>query len=205
MDKNEWKKRIIERNDMTTHLVHLTKPAEDGMKACDVLIEILKDKKLIGSGKYGFIVGDIKAVCFQDTPIYSLTQNIYYEQKLRKSNKNLKIRYLGWGLLFEKDFIFNNGGRPVIYDKTNDAKRYLPEDEWWRIVNLDLSDENKFIDWSHEREWRVPDELEFQLKDISVIVPNCKAYKLIIKKCSDEGIDLIKDTNGVINIGQIFC
>ena len=49
-------------------------------------------------------------------------------------------------------------GRPVIYDKTISAKKYLPENEWWRIVNLDLSDEDRFIDWTHEREWRVPND-----------------------------------------------
>ena len=30
MNKDEWKKRIAERNDMTTYLAHLTKPLDPG-------------------------------------------------------------------------------------------------------------------------------------------------------------------------------
>ncbi len=66
--------------------------------------------------------------------------------------------------MFDKTYIYKKGGRPVIYDKTEEAKKYLTEDKWWRIVNLDLSDSNNIIDWTHEREWRVLNELTFELK-----------------------------------------
>lgn len=208
MDSKEWRKKIAERSDMTTSLVHLTKASEiDGEKveADDVLVKILKDLKLIGSTtESGFIVGDRRAVCFQESPLYSLTQNIYYEQKLFKENKLSKKRYLGLGIMFKKPFIYNKGGRPVIYDKTSEAKNYLPSNQWWRIVNYDLSDKNNIIDWTHEREWRVPDDLEFKLKDISIVVPNSKAYKIIIKKCSDVGIDLVNEVKSIINLADLF-
>lgn len=204
MNKNEWKKRIAERNDMTTYLAHLTKPLDDEIEVYEVLLKILKDRKLEGSGEKGFIVGNTKAVCLQESPLYSLTQNIYYEQKLRKSEKVKKIRYLGFGLLFEKSFVFRNNGRPVIYDKTQEAKAYLPSSQWWRIVNLDLSNDDIIIDWTHEREWRVPNELKFQLKDVSVLVPNKKAYKKMIKICKEENIDLINEVRGIINLQDLL-
>lgn len=204
MNKDEWKKRIAERNDMTTYLAHLTKPSEDGTSVQKVLLKILKDKKLEGSGEKGFIVGNMKAVCLQESPLYSLTQNIYYEQKLRKGEKTKKIRYLGFGLLFEKSFVFRNNGRPVIYDKTQEAKDYLPSNQWWRIVNLDLGNDDIIIDWTHEREWRVPNELKFELKDISVLVPNKNAYKYMIKICKKEGIDLINEVRGIINLQDLL-
>ena len=50
--------------------------------------------------------------------------------------------------------------RPVIYDDPNIAKQYLKSNEYWRIVNLNLSNDNNFIDWSHEREWRLDGSLE---------------------------------------------
>ncbi|RII33461.1 DUF2971 domain-containing protein [Clostridium chromiireducens] len=199
MDLKEWEKRIAERNDITTHLIHLTKPYENGE------IKILKEKKLIGSStESGFVVGDKKAVCFQESPLYSLTQNIYFEQKLREEEKSKKIRYVGCGLLFKKTFVYKNQGRPVIYDKTEEAKKYLPKDQWWKIVNLNLGDENKIIDWSHEREWRVPDELEFELSDVSIIVPSSGGFKKIIEDCKNEGIDLINDVRTIINLADLF-
>lgn len=36
-----------------------------------------------------------------------------------------------FGLRFSKDFIFKNGGRAVIYNKTDDAKKHLPISEYW--------------------------------------------------------------------------
>ncbi|MFR9240507.1 MAG: DUF2971 domain-containing protein [Clostridium baratii] len=204
----EWKKKIAERNDITGHLIHLTKGKEledEKFSSIEILVKILQDKKLIGSTtESGFIVGDKSAVCFQESPIYSLTQNIYYEQKLFKEAKLKKKRYVGVGLMFTKPYIYKKGGRPVIYDKTLEAKRYLPEDQWWRIVNYDLSDENNIIDWTHEREWRVPVDLEFELSDVSVVVPNEKAFKVIIKQCNNVGIDLVNEVKSIINLFDLF-
>ena len=208
MKLEEWKKKIAERNDITGYLIHLTKGKEienEKFNVFEILIKILKDKKLIGSTtESGFIVGDKRAVCFQESPIYSLSQNIYYEQKLFKEEKLKKKRYVGVGLMFTKPYIYKKGGRPVIYDKTTEAKKYLPKDQWWRIVNYDLSDENNIIDWTYEREWRVEGELEFELSDINVIVPNYKVFKKIIKECNDVGIDLVKEVKSIINLGDLF-
>ena len=162
-------------------------------------------KKLNGNTtESGFIVGNKSAVCFQESPIYSLSQNIYYEQKLFKDGKLKKRRYFGLGIMFTKPYIYKKGGRPVIYDKTVEAKKYLPRDQWWRIVNYDLSDENNIIDWTHEREWRVAGDLEFELSDISVVVPNDRAFKIIIKECNKVGIDLINEVKSIINLGDLF-
>lgn len=206
MNLKEWKRKIAERNDMTSYLIHLTKnSSENSMSTVQVLVKILSERKLTGSTtESGFVVGDIKAVCLQECPLYSLTQNIFYEQKLRENNELKKIRYLGFGIMFEKMYLYNKGARPVIYDKTVEAKSYLPKEQWWRIVNLDLSNENKIIDWTHEREWRIPNELEFELKDISVIVPNYKAFRAIISMCSKVGIDLTKEVKSIINLGDLF-
>ncbi len=42
--KEDWKKRIAERNDMSTSLIHLTK-GNSLLSTIDVLYNILKDKK----------------------------------------------------------------------------------------------------------------------------------------------------------------
>jgi hypothetical protein len=202
---DDWKARIAQRSDLTLGLVHLTRDQGD-TKAIDVLLNILEAKKLRGSDtSSGFIVGNTRAVCFQEAPLYSLAQNIYTEQEYRKKNNAAKVRYLGFGLVISKRFAYGKGGRPVIYDRTADAKIYLPKSEWWRIVNFDLGNKDAIIDWSHEREWRIPGDLEFHLSDVAIIVPNAKAYQKFAEKCEDrKGGSILSSVNGIVQLGMVF-
>lgn len=203
--EENWKARIAQRNDITSGLVHLTRK-QGKVNGLDILFKILVEKKLIASDTTsGFIVGSNRAVCLQEAPIYSLAQNIYTEQEYRKQNSNTKLRYSGFGLQFNKRFIYEKRGRPVIYDKTQDAKSYLPPSEWWRIVNFDLSDENAIIDWSHEREWRVPNDLTFSLSDVSIILPNKKSYQSFVDKCEENNAqEILSSVNGIVQLGMVF-
>lgn len=200
-----WKARIAQRSDMTTGLIHLTR---DHCKtsALDILLKILTERKLVGSSTdTGFIVGNRRAVCFQEAPIYSLAQNVYTEQEYRKQNKTAKKRYGGFGLQFYKPFVYKKGGRPVIYDQTKVAKEYLPDNQWWRIVNFDLSSDDTIIDWSHEREWRVPGDLNFKLSDVAVILPNHQSYKKFIEKCHEKHEEkILSSVNGIVHLGMVF-
>lgn len=204
-----WKERIASRSDLTGHLIHLTRGANingQEVSSLDILIKILLEQRLIGSStKSGFICGNRKAVCFQDTPIYQLTQNIYSEQEYRNQNPNAKLRYVGIGLMFTKTYIYNNGGRPVIYDKTEEAKTYLPSQEWWRIVKLELNDESNIIDWTHEREWRLPDDFNFKLEEVTVILPNTNTYKNFILRCrAIEEVDILTTIKGIVSLNAVF-
>jgi hypothetical protein len=76
----KWLNRIQNRSDITAHLTHLTK-GNSKNNAIKNLILILKEEKIIGSGKIAYVTGDQTAVCFQDTPIYNITQNIIHENK----------------------------------------------------------------------------------------------------------------------------
>src|SRR5689334_15305312 len=94
--KTQWMSRIAHRNDVTATLIHLTRN-QANMSVMNVLLKILTEKHLIGSTtKTGFIVGNRNAVCFQEAPLYSLTQNIYTEEQARKVQTTEKIRYLGF-------------------------------------------------------------------------------------------------------------
>ena len=150
--KDSWRRRYSERTDLTTGLVHLTKPSPKH-KLVEVMFKILEEGILRGSTTdKGFVVGKNRAVCFQDAPVHSVAQNCWFEQKLRESGEQVKKRYFPSGFLFHKQEIYKKGGRPVVYDKTVEAKKYLPETEWWRIINFDISYDDAFIDWTHERE-----------------------------------------------------
>lgn len=207
MQGKEWRKRFAQRTDITSKVVHLTRAQPDnGLSLIDVLFKIIREKKILGSTtSSGFIVGKSRAVCMQDTPLYSIVQNVYYEEKLKETKKGYIEKYKACGLIFPKSYVFNKGGRPVIYDKTENAKQYLPKDQWWRIVNFDLSDKNNIIDWTHEREWRVKGDFEFQLDKTSVILPNHKVYTKFFKKYKGEyGHYPTDDLKEIINATSIF-
>ncbi|HCM1502558.1 TPA: hypothetical protein N2941_004407 [Vibrio parahaemolyticus] len=202
--KRDWKRRYSERSDLSTSLVHLTKRTKR-LSSVKIMHKILKEKKLVGSTTdSGFIVGSNRAVCFQDAPVHAICQNCWFEQKLRESDDTVKVRYQPSGFLFHKQLVFKSGGRPAIYDRTSDAKQYLPESEWWRIVNLNLNNDSQFVDWTHEREWRVKNEFNFELSDVTLLFATGSTYKSFIKYCDELNTPFYKEVAGVIVTEEVF-
>jgi hypothetical protein len=209
LKKQVWLDRIAHRVDLTTSVVHLTRPSIVGgeeLTHIDILWKILLEKTIKASSTAtGFICGDRTAVCFQDAPIQSIMQNLFHEKQYRNAAPGAKVRYMGAGLIFDKLYIYNKGGRPVIYDRTNDAKRYLPKDEWWRIVNFDLTDNNDLIDWTHEREWRHPGDMTFDRKDVTVLVSGRSAYHYFINLCeSNPEQHMLSSIEGVLAANPVL-
>lgn len=129
MNNVEWKHRIARRSDMSSGLVHLTRPCGE-MKAYDILLKILQERTLVGSKnttvdgqERGFICGNDPVVCFQNVPLLSIVENVNYERELCESGKNKTERYKPVGLQFDKRYIYRHGGRPVIYEKTIIAQK----------------------------------------------------------------------------------
>ena len=204
-----WDKRVAGRSDLSSQVMHLTRPTEfDGKKVgpVDLLVRILTEARLSASTTdKGFICGDIPATCFQDVPVYSLSQNIHAEEQYRAAVEGAKVRYVGVGLMFPKPYVYARGGRPVIYEDTDKAKAILPEDEWWRIVRFDLSDEENFADWTHEREWRVPGGFPFDRNQATVLLPNKYGYDRFLRLCEEvEEVDILKEIRGIVNLGAVF-
>ena len=204
MKRAEWFDRVQKRADIVTRLTHLTR-ATDSMDALEVLLKILEDKKLIGSTtESGYIVGKTPAVCLQETPLESLAEHILYENKSFHSINKCDVRYSGVGIRFNKVFVYKSGGRPVIYDKTDYLKSILPEEQYWRIVNFDLDNKEKFIDWTHEREWRVPYELVFDYDKIELIFPTDTIYRRFITYCEEnDKMDMMKEIHGILILSSI--
>lgn len=193
-----WLKRMRLRSDISTYLTHLTRENDD-LSGIDVLIKILKEKTLLGSTNSGFIQGSDRAVCFQDAPLYSITQNLIHEQ-FNRDELGGKIRYRPYGISFNKKYIFNKGGRPVIYEQKDIARKKYPDD-LWRIVSFDLNDKNNIVDWTHEREWRVKGNFQFDLAEVTVLLTNKSAYKTFINKI-DESI--LKNIAGIVVLDPII-
>ncbi|MCF2719574.1 DUF2971 domain-containing protein [Paenibacillus sp. 203] len=206
---DQWNNRISGRTDLTTYITHLTR-AKGELKTGQVLMKILKEGKIIGSkpGSPGFIVGDNPAVCFQDTPPVSLVQNILHEQGYREKQvesgmpkEKIKVRYLPAGIAFRKIYAYEKGARPAIYEQTEIAKKMLPKDEHWRIVNFNLSDRSNIIDWTHEREWRIKGDFQFDISEAVLLVSNEKAYKWFVNNDKD---DLLKKIAGIVCLRPII-
>lgn len=183
-------------------LTHLTKP-NDKLDKLEVLIKILNEKKIIGSTtKTGFIIGKKPAVCFQEAPLYSVAQNCYYEIQKSKADKSYTAKYSAVGLQFTKFYIFNKGGRPVFYEKSDIAKQILPPDEHWRIVDLDISDRNQFTDWTHEREWRLPGDLIFEYEHTYIVLPSKPMFNRIYDELDPQ---IVKSIAGITVLNQVFA
>lgn len=203
MNQEKWIERISRRCDFTSRITHLTKRT-DNQNAFETLCNILDSKTILGSDADGYIRNGNKAVCFQDIPLYSLTENIIYEEELRLSytqGEETKFRYEAFGLRFNKGQLFKKGGRPVIYG-TDDELKKLPESEQWRCVKHDLANSENIVDWTHEREWRYNGDLHFEYNEIEVIVGHEKYYKELINRYSNSS--LLSEINGIIVLNSQY-
>jgi hypothetical protein len=151
-----WADRYHDRGDVTSTLTHLTRETRVGgndLSAVDVLVKILNEQCIKGSARDDgrgpdkpfvlrvprstFIVGPRSAVCFLDAPLVALAQTLSFEAR-RVEKHGDRVRYCGVGLSFDKRYAFQRGARPVLYEQTEVARRFLPPEEHWRIVDLDL-------------------------------------------------------------------
>jgi hypothetical protein len=160
----------IRRPDFNQSLVHLTRerverpslPQEGVTRVVpplDVLKEIITSGVLRASGNEGYVKGARRAVCLSEIPL-----SVVHHFANAPSEKNEKGKYRFYGLAFSKRTIFEAGGRPVIYLPDNEGN-WIPEDQKWRHVRYEFGT----VDWTHEREWRVPGDLDL------TNVPGCYA------------------------------
>ena len=199
-----WKRRLAERTDLSSYVTHLTRES-DSQDLTEVLLSILNDGLIRGSDpQTSFLHGERRAVCFQDAPLSAICQNVRFEDTYREENEILKVRYRAAGFMFDKRYVYSKGGRPVVYDNPEEAKKFMEADQWWRIVKLDLSDNDHMIDWTHEREWRAPDDFEFELKMATVLVPNRTIYKHLIQECASELPDALSKLGGIVVMDRIL-
>lgn len=146
------------RTDISDFLAHWTKGDSD-LEAAEILLQIIFDDGIRGGT--GFIKGMYTCVCFTESPL-----NVFHS-KVGK--------YRPFGVEMSKKDIFRLGGRPVIY-QTDSEYDLLPESIRWRHVGYDPIQEDRYQDFTWEREWRVWAEwvpLEYRYEhDTRIIVPN---------------------------------
>jgi len=148
------------RADISDKLVHFTSPGDDWEEAYRRLKSILSSQRIIAGNEK--VKGRHLCVCFTEAPLLSLHGGL-----LNPTNYS---RYSPFGVIFDKKWVFEKGGRPVIYQ--SEAEYYdLPESLRWRHVRYEPAN-SPAIDFSWEREWRIPcTELQFRSNEAAIIVP----------------------------------
>lgn len=123
------------------------------------------------------IYGNIPAICFTEMPLPAFIESANFRYQ-----KNEKISV--YGLIFRKNDLYKLGARPVIYglSKNNNCeiipgkngskqfdKNIFPEKELYRYVPYEPFDKDYEggIDFTHEREWRLPIIIDNDVEDDS--------------------------------------
>lgn len=161
-------------------VAHFTKDGEG--KSFSNLVTILEEKR-IKATKMPWT--NRKAVCFTECPWSSI----------RKHAKN----YSAFGLGFAKPRVFAAGGGPAYYVRAD----HWEKQDWdkhvktfvtpfWppyrpRSEKYDKHLEGRDVDYSHEREWRVPHDFIFDYDQIEfVVLPDYEGMARFPKRIKDE-------------------
>lgn len=146
------------RGDLSNCLVHLTRGATEAV-AAEAFLGIFRSKELRGSTRD--IRGGYKCVCFSEAPISILAQALALPPEHG-------IRYAPFGVMVRKEWLFSQGGRPVIYQPEAEFA-FLHEEMRFRHVRYDPT---KGQDFSWEREWRIQTErLQLNSAEVTFVVP----------------------------------
>ncbi|MHB8382935.1 MAG: hypothetical protein ACYDC3_11445 [Candidatus Binataceae bacterium] len=140
-------------------LTHFTR-ASKTTTAIDNLIAILEDKTIRGGRR--MVRGGASAVCLFDAALSDLRTIL-----VRRNRR----RYQPYGIAIDRGYAFARGARPVIYLPWREAKEIVAPREHWRVVSIEL-ERKPVVDWTHEREWRVPGDLPLDSSTTAALVEN---------------------------------
>ena len=183
MGKQNQKKQLDRSNrpDFSAYLSHFTKDGDFCHAEPDVVVEAFRKMTAFERLCSILEMKEIKTstmpwtnspgLCFTECPWSSLL--IHTQQ------------YSPYGLGFTKEFIYRHGGSPVFYirfkmlnaivanisdNKTKESVMqfltpYSPE------YDTDYAKKKyKRVDYTHEREWRMPNSLTFSYEDIAFVI-----------------------------------
>ena len=161
------------RDDLSDRLIHLTRgPTYDG--AAKVLLAILEEKRLLGGT--GRIKGGFRCVCFSEAPISQLS-------RILANPMAHEMRYKPFGVMVSTAWLFDAGGRPVIYQPDSEFE-LLHNDQKYRHSRYEPANN---VDFTWEREWRMlTDELPLDPDVATVVVPNRDWERRILKPHEDK-------------------
>lgn len=172
---------IASREDISEYLFHFTKE-KDAIHTLKIILSQQCLKK-----------GEKCPICFTEAPLFFLPKMFELIMKCYPD----RPMYAPYGIGFKKDYIFERGGRPVIYGK-KEEEDLLPDNLKWRFVEYNPN----HYDFTWLREWRINvPELHFNNDDCVIITMD---EKKLFELTQDEGdieeiiIDYVKDGQYII-------
>jgi hypothetical protein len=130
--------------------------------AADRFVAILQEGKLRGGA--GCIKGGFRCVCFSEAPVSKLSY-------ILATPGAHPMRYKPFGIMVSKSWLFERGGRPVIYQPEVDFD-LLHDDQKFRHVRYELNTSAP-VDFTWEREWRIRiDDLPIDQGQATAVVPS---------------------------------
>jgi len=146
------------RDDLSDKLIHFTKYSP-GINPEATFKSIVQQKRLLGGN--GMVKGSYRCICFSEAPVNKFAQ-------LLACSTQHGVRYAPWGVMVKKKWLFNLGGRPVIYQPDAEYE-LLHETHKFRHVRYEPE---KDVDFSWEREWRLhANEIILPPEDVTLVVP----------------------------------
>ena len=171
------------RGDLSNRLIHLTR----GASLQDVVgnfLSILRSGTLRGSNRN--IRGGFNCICFSEAPLGVLTQ------ALAAPPQN-GMRYAPFGVIVGKTWLFQQGGRPVIY-QSNDEYETLMDVQKFRHVRYEP---HRDVDYTWEREWRIQtDILRLDPRETTFVVPT-RGWE---EKFHREHIDQVATNSSILQL-----
>jgi hypothetical protein len=150
------------RDDISDHLIHFTKGAS-WSEAFENLCSIVAEGHLRGSCT--LIKGKYSCVCFSEAPPTALPNGLV--------NPNYYSKYSPFGVMVSKQWLYAQGGRPVIYQSDHEYSA-LPEAIRWRHVRYEPTTSPP-IDFTWEREWRIKcSHLNIDPEVAALVVPDSR-------------------------------
>jgi hypothetical protein len=167
------------RPDLSPYIIHLTKNSskKDKFSAYDNLISILGEGCIWASStKHGFIKGPNTATCFMDVPFQALKYVLTPEDADPQNP-----RYQPYGIVLSKQTAYKKGCRPVLYLSNTETERLrIPKEELWRVVRFEY-EQDGWISWLHEREWRCKGAFTLPNEISAVLVQTTSEARKLIK------------------------
>jgi len=163
----------VRRFDVSHSLVHLTRRRRRFFKTEASAFEVLKE--ILHAGKIqsglGYVKGNHSVVCFSEIPLSAL-----HGFAARITEDQPFPRYEFYGIAISKGSGFRLGARPVIYLPDAEAG-WIPPDQQWRHVRF----EHGQIDWTHEREWRCPNDADLTKVGFYVLVWSAEEAREVVQ------------------------
>lgn len=150
-----------------------------GETASHILGKILSSGELRGSSIWTY---GKDAICFTEAPIHEF--NAIFALASIASDETQRPRYEPYGVAVSKTWLYERGGRPVIYDHPDSLNEY-PDSLRYRFCPYDPPNA---VDFTWEREWRVPSaKLTLDPKHTLVVVPtSAEAFEFVYGHASEK-------------------